>query len=123
MWSIRYGPQACIAAICPRNPPSPQYAPLSSTRRARRATSVPSRVTPVSNSIAMPSRRWAIAVNSSSREKTSFTGRFAARASAATCPSKCRSHFAPNPPPSSGTTIRTFASGMSRVCATPARAA
>ena len=83
----------------------------------------PSRVTPVSNSITMPSRRCAIATNSSRRLNTSFTGRFAARASAATWASKCRSHFAPNPPPSSGTTIRTFASGICSVCATPARAA
>ena len=71
----------------------------------------------------MPSRRCAIALNSSSRENTSLTGRLAARASAATWPSKCRSHFAPNPPPSSGTTMRTSASGISSVCATPARAA
>ena len=121
--SITYGPQACIAAICPRNPPSPQYAPLSSTSVALRATSFPSRVTPVSNSIAMPSRRWAITRNSSSRENTSLTGRLAARAIAATWPSKWRSHLAPKPPPSSGTTMRTSASGTCRVAATPARAA
>ena len=51
----------------------------------------------------MPSRRWPTATNSSRREKTSLTGRRAARASAATWPSKWKSHLAPKPPPSSGT--------------------
>ncbi len=77
---------------------------------------------PVSNSSTIPSRRWSIAMNSSSREKTSFTGRPAARASAATCASKWKSHLAPKPPPSSGTITRTFASGICSVCATPERA-
>ena len=71
----------------------------------------------------MPSRRWSGATNSSSREKTSFTGRPAARASAATWPSKWKSHFEPKPPPSSGTTMRTCDSGICRTWATPARAA
>ena len=71
----------------------------------------------------MPSRRWPTAKNSSRREKTSLTGRPAARASAATWPSKWKSHFAPKPPPSSGTITRTFDSGIPSVWATPARAA
>ena len=78
---------------------------------------------PVSSSITIPSRRWSIATNSSRREKTSFTGRRAARASAATCASKWKSHLAPKPPPSSGTTIRTCDSGICSVWATPSRAA
>ena len=56
-FSSSYGPSACIAAICAKKPPSPQYAPLSSTSRALRATSVPSARAPVSSSITMPSRR------------------------------------------------------------------
>ena len=63
----------------------------------------------------IPSRRWPTATNSSRREKTSLTGRPAARASAATCPSKWKSHFAPKPPPRSGTITRTFDSGIPRV--------
>ena len=46
----------------------------------------------------------------------------AARASAATWASKWKSHFAPKPPPSRGTTTRTFDSGIPSVWATPARA-
>ncbi len=71
----------------------------------------------------MPSRRWPTAKNSSWRVKTSFTGRPALRASAATWPSKWKSHLAPNPPPRSGTITRTCDSGIGIVCATPARAA
>jgi hypothetical protein len=47
----------------------------------------------------MPSRRWSGAMNSSRREKTSFAGRFALRATAATCASKWNSHLPPKPPP------------------------
>ena len=67
-----YGPCACIAAICAKNPPSPQYAPLSRTSRARRARIVPSLRAPVSSSITIPSRRWPTATNSSCRENTSL---------------------------------------------------
>ena len=51
-----------------------------------------------------------------------MTGRRAARASAATWASKWKSHLAPKPPPSRGTTIRTCDSAMPRQCATPERA-
>ena len=47
------------------------------------------------------------------RRRASPAGR-AARASAATCASKWKSHFAPKPPPSSGTMMRTFDSGIWR---------
>ena len=120
---ILYGPIACMAAIWAKKPPSPQYAPPSMTSLPRRATIVPSFFTPVSSSITMPSRRWSGAMNSSCREKTSFTGRRAARASAATWPSKWKSHLEPNPPPSSGTMMRTCDSGISSTVATPERAA
>src|SRR6185503_19189986 len=111
-----------MAAIWAKKPPSPQYAPASRTSRARRASSVPSLRAPVVSSITTPSRRWPTAKNSSCREKTSFTGRRAARASAATCASKWKSHFAPKPPPRSGTTTLTWDSGIPSVYATPARA-
>ena len=71
----------------------------------------------------MLSRRWSGAMNSSSRVNTSFTGRLVARASAATCASKWKSHLEPKPPPSSGTMTRTFDSGIASVSATPLRAA
>ena len=83
---------------------------------------MPSLRAPVVSSITIPSRRWPTAKNSSCREKTSFTGRRAARASAATWASKWKSHFAPKPPPRSGTTTRTWDSGIPSVYATPARA-
>ena len=38
-------------------------------------------------------------------------------------PSKWKSHFAPKPPPRSGTITRTSDSGIPSVCATPERAA
>ena len=71
----------------------------------------------------MPSRRWSGAMNSSWREKTIFTGRREARASAATWASKWKSHLEPKPPPSSGTMMRTCDSGICSVWATPERAA
>ena len=55
------------------------------------------------------------------RGRASPAGR-AARASAATWASKWKSHLAPKPPPSSGTTIRTCDSGCPRQWATPERA-
>ena len=64
-----------------------------------------------------------VATNSSSRVKTSFTGRFAARASAAVWGSKWPSHLAPKPPPMCGTLTRTAFSGSWSVSATSVRAA
>ena len=118
----RYGPIACMPASSGKKPASAVYAPLSIRIFARRAVSVPSFRTPVSSSMTMPSRRWSGAMNSSRREKTSFAGRFALRATAATCASKWNSHLPPKPPPRWGTITRTWFSAICSVWATPARA-
>ena len=101
-----------------RPPSSPRAAGRTGRRRCRRRCRAPAGrgarpacrrgMTPVSSSITWPSRRWSGAMNSSRREKTSRTGRPAARARAATCASKWNSHLPPKPPPRCGTITRTW---------------
>jgi hypothetical protein len=104
---IRYGPTAFIVATWVSTGESAEYAPPSISRRARRASSVPSLRAAVRSSNSIGCRVLSGARNSSRRVSTSRTGRRAARASAATWASKWKSHLPPKPPPSVGTITRT----------------